>query len=187
MSEDQTQVPMPPADSRTASQKIQDLERAVGASFQTMDNMTRDILTIKEAIKLLGNKVDAIVKALQTSMSATINDDVISKIMVENNVEELKNKVTDLVTQGILAPQDEVDDNSFLVGREVNDIGEVVNPRLQFTLQALVEDLRGKLKGARPGNVVTLQEGKLRFELLETYAVVPVPEQPAAPSEQANA
>jgi hypothetical protein len=184
MSEEQTQTPV---DTRTASQKIQDLERAVMAGFQTMDNITRDILTIKEAIKLLGNKVDSIVKASERGLG--LNDDVLSNIMIENNVAELKDKVTNLVTQGILGSQEAVDDNSFLVGREISDSGEVVNPRLQFALHALREDMREKLKGARPGNIIVLEEGKLKFELLETYTVVtsptaaPVP----APAEQVNA
>jgi hypothetical protein len=168
MSEQQT-------DTRTASQRLEDVERGSMAAFQTMDNMVRDIMTIKEAIKLLGNKVDSIVKALEVSMPTTINDDILSKLMVENNVAELRNKVGDLVSQGILAPQEVVDDNSFLVGRELNDAGEVVNPRIQFALQALQEEMRAKIKGSKAGDVLSLEEGKLKFEVLETYSVQPPP------------
>ncbi len=174
-----------PVDKRNASERIADLERAIMACFQTMDNMTRDILSIKEAIKLLGNKVDSIVKASERGQP--LNDDILSKIMVENNVAELKEKVTGLLAQGILAPQEVVDDNSFLVGREVNDSGEVVNPRLQFTLQALQEDMRAKIKGSKPGDVISLQEGKLKFEVLETYSVVSPAAPDAAPAEPVNA
>jgi hypothetical protein len=174
MSEEQT-------DKRSASERIQDLEQGMVGNYQTMDTMTRDIMVIKEAIKLLGNKVDSIVKASERGQPLT--DDVLSKIMIENNVEELRGKVTNLVSQGILAPQQTVDDNSFLVGREINDMGEVVNPRLQFALQALQEDMRAKIKGSRPGDIISLQEGKLKFEVMETYSVQP----PKAPEVDSGA
>jgi len=168
------------ADKRTASQKIEDLERGIMSAFQTIDSMARDIMVIKEAIKLLGNKVDSIVKASERGQP--LNDDVLAKIMVENNVEELKEKVNGLVAQGVLASQELIDDDSFIVGREVNELGEVVNPRLQFALQALQEDMRPKLKGFRSGDVINLEEGKLKFEVMEVY-MVKAPKQPdvAAP------
>lgn len=158
-------------ENRTAAQRIEDLERGLMAGFQTMDNMTRDIMVIKDAVKLLGNKVDSIVKA--TERGQPLNDEVLAKIMIENNVSELKEKVTGLVSQGILAPQESVDDNSFVVARELSDSGEVVNPRIQFALQAVQEHLRSKIRGSKPGDVLVLEEGKLKFELLETYAVQP--------------
>jgi hypothetical protein len=166
-------------DKRSASQKIDDLERGIAATFQTLDNMARDIMVIKEAIKLLGNKVDSIVKASERGL--VVNDDLISKIMVENNVEELKEKVSSLVAQGVLVTQDVVGDDSFIVGRELSEAGEVVNPRLQFALGAIQEEMRGKIKGSKAGDVLTLEEGKLRFEVTEVYGVKP-PTAPEAPS-----
>src|SRR5271170_6768520 len=87
---------------RTAVQRIDDLERGLMGMYQAGDNLARDIMTIKEAIKLLGGKVDAIVKA--TMAGEDLNDDVLSRIMVENNVTELKTKVSQLVTSGTLVP-----------------------------------------------------------------------------------
>jgi hypothetical protein len=168
---------------KSATERIQDLEQGTAAALQTLDVMARDVMVIKEAIKLLGNKVDSIVKASERGQDLT--DDVLSKIMIENNVEELRGKVTSLVTQGVLVSQEVVGDDSFLVGREVNDAGEVVNPRLQFALQALQEDMRGKILGSKPGDVISLQEGKLKFEVLETYSVQP-PKAPEAPTPDAG-
>lgn len=164
-------------DKRTASQRIEDLERAMMSLYQTADNMARDLGTIKDAIKLLGNKVDAIVKA--SSSSQPINDDVIAAIMVQNNVEELKQKVSNLVAQGVLSAEESITETSFVVGSEVKEDGTVANPRLQFTMQALQPELREKLKGAKAGQTVTLQEGKLLFNVLETYAI----QQPKAPEQ----
>ena len=57
----------------------------------------------KKLIKLLNNKVASIVKA--SSTGEPINDQVIDKIMIQNNVDDLTNKVKSMVVQGILAPQ----------------------------------------------------------------------------------
>jgi hypothetical protein len=104
-----------PADTRSASQKIGDLENAMMARlYQTADNMARDLNTLKEAIKLLGNKIDSIVKA--TVAGEPLSDEVISRIMIENNIEELKNKLKIMVGQGILTPSEQVAEDSFLVG-----------------------------------------------------------------------
>lgn len=150
---------------RNAAQRIEDLEQALMSLYQTANNMASDLTTVKEAIKLLGNKLDSVVKA------TGITDDQVSALMIENNVAELKSKVDGLVTQGILIATEETAANSFVVGKEVDDDGAVVNPRLQFSLTALQPELRDKLVGSKVGDVVTLQEGKLKLEVLEIYSV----------------
>ena len=171
------------APKRTASQRIEDLERGVMSFYQTLDNMARDLQTIKDAIKLLGNKLDSVVKA--SANGEKITDEVISRIMIENNVEELKRKVTDLVTQGILAASDEVKANSFVVGRELSDDGKVQNPRMQFVVSALHPDVKDKFPGAKVGQTLNLQEGKWKFEVLESYDIV-TPKQEAPEATQAS-
>lgn len=153
------------SDKRNATQRIEDLERALVSLYQTCDNMARDLTLIKDAIKLLGNKVDAIRQA------SNLTDDQVGAIMTENNVNELKDKVQNLVDQKILSVADAATETSFLVGREVNDEGSVVNPRLQFALSALQPELQEKLKGAKVGDSITLQEGKLKYEVLEVYTI----------------
>jgi len=166
---------------RTAVQRIEDLERGVMGMFQSGDMMGRDLMTCKEAIKLLGNKIDAIVKAIQRG--GELNDDVIGNIMVENNVTELKTRVDQLIAAGTLvATTEPVGDDNFVVGREVDDTGKVLNPRLQFVLGALQEELRNKIKGAKTGDTVEFQEGKVKFELQEAYSVAkPAPAVQAVP------
>lgn len=171
------------ADKRTASQRIDDMERGLMALYQTADNMARDMMTIKEAIKLLGNKLDSVVKA--SARGEALTDEVIAKIMVENNVEELKEKVTNLVAQGVLVAAEEVGPNSFIVGRELNEAGEVQNPRMQFVVSALQPEVRDKFPGAKAGQTLELQEGKWKFEVQEVYSIQ-TPQQ-AAPEAQAEA
>ncbi|NJO48294.1 MAG: hypothetical protein HC840_01100 [Leptolyngbyaceae cyanobacterium RM2_2_4] len=170
------------ADKRTASQRIDDMERGLMALYQTADNMARDLMTVKEAIKLLGNKLDSVVKA--SSRGEALTDEVIAKIMVENNVEELKEKVTNLVNQGVLVAAEEVGPNSFIVGRELADDGTVQNPRMQFVVSALQPEVRDKFPGAKAGQTLELQEGKWKFEVQEVYNIQ-TPEQ-AAPQAQAE-
>lgn len=156
-------------DKRSASQKIQDLENAVGSFYQTLDNMARDLLTAKEAIKLLGNKLDAVVKAANTE--AGINDEVIGQIMVQNNIEELKGRVTTMVSQGILVAQDTVTEKTFIVGRDVKKDGGIANPRMQFALQALQPAVREKLLGAKVNQLIIFEENQADFEVLEIYGI----------------
>ena len=163
-------------DKRTASQRLDDLERTVMAAYQTLDQMARDLMTIKEAIKLLGNKTSALATA------ANISDEIISKLMVDQNVAELKQKVTVLIEQGILVADENLSDSSFLVGQEVDGEGKIVNPRIQFTLGSLSEEIRNKIKAGKVGEAIDLQEGKLKFLITEAYQIV-APKAPEAQSE----
>jgi hypothetical protein len=171
-------------DKRTATQRIEDLERALMSLYQTADNMARDLMNVKDALKLLGNKADAMVKALQRD-GVKINDETISEIMIENNIEELKQKVSTLVTQGILSPSEEIADSSFVVGRDLDSEGKVVNPRLQFAFSGINPEVREKLKGRKAGEVITFAEDKNKFEVLEVYTIgVPAQQvQEEAPTE----
>jgi hypothetical protein len=168
---------------KTAAQRIDDLEHALMSLYQTADNMARDVTTLKDAVKILGNKVDAIVKA--TNRGETLTDEVISKIMVENNSEELKQKVANLVNAGALVPAEEILETSFIVGQEIDDEGIVQNPRIQFVVSTLQENIRKKFPGAKAGQVLDLQEGKWKFVVSEIYSiVVPKQEELAAPVDE---
>lgn len=174
-------------DKRTASQKIDDLENAVRGMYQMADNMARDLMILKDAVKLLGNKLQSVVQLLGSGSAVT--DESITQKMIENNVSELREKVEKLIADGVLEASSEVTDSSFVVGRELAEDNSVVNPRLQFALSALNEDLRTKIKAGKIGDVITLQEGKLKFELLEVYSIqspkAPVAEEPTE-SESSN-
>src|SRR5690242_16307611 len=126
MNQNQQQAPV--SQKKTAAQRIEALENAFMSLYHTADNMARDLLTAKEAIKLLGNKLDAVAKL------AKLSDDDIAKIMIENNIAELKGKIDNLVEKGVLTAEEEVKENSFVVGREIDQDSTVVNPRLQFAL-----------------------------------------------------
>src|ERR1035438_7282197 len=76
---------------KTAGLRLDDLERALMSLLQNHDRISRDANTVREAIKLLGNKVDALAKANIGGLSPT--DETLSQIMIDTNVTELKGKV----------------------------------------------------------------------------------------------
>jgi len=164
-------------DNRSASERIGDLENAVMSLYQTVDNLARDTMTIKEAIKLLGNKTDSIIKV--SVSGEPVNDDNVTKAMVQNNVEELARKVESMVAQGILVATDQTAPDSFIVGSELDQDNKTINPRLQFALYSFANkpEIQNKLLGSRPGDILTLEEGKLKFNVQEVYQI----QQPKAP------
>lgn len=178
---------------RSATERLNDLEQATMNLYQTVDNMARDLMTVKDAIKLLGNKVDSIVQAIQAG--GPVNDDVIGALMVQNNVNELKTKVDGLIAQGVLVAEAAITAESFVVGREISAAGKVTNPRIQFVMTALSPEIKEKLVGVAPGQTVEFQEGKDKFEVVESFSIqnpqLPTPEaveaaEAAAPAPEAS-
>jgi hypothetical protein len=122
--------------------------------------------------------VDSIISA--SSQGQQVNDDVVNKIMTENNVQELKQRIESLKASGQLAQGEEINELSLMVLREVDpDTGEVANPRVQIAYQLLAESTKELLKGKKAGDVIAMGEDKLNLEVLEVYNIV-VPEQQVA-------
>lgn len=154
---------------KTATQRIEDLEMATLSLHRTIDTMVRDLMTMKEAIKLLGSKLDAVVTAASTGQE--INDETISGHMIESNRQELADKTQNLVNQGILVASDTAAEDSFVVGQEVEVDGKVINPRIQFAVQSLKAELKDKVLGSKAGDVIVLEEGKLNLLVNEVYSI----------------
>ena len=173
---------------KTAAQRIQNLEDTLVGALKAMGALDNEQQVIKEAIQLLGNKMDSIVKLLNTGKE--LNNANISSTMVENKAAKLAENTAQLVNKGILVQQDTVDNNSFVVGREVMDDETVVNPRIQFTVESAQEQLKAKLLGAKVLDRILVGEGKAKLELLEIYSIhepqAPAAA-PAAPTEAAPA
>lgn len=172
-----------PADTRSASQKINDLENALMSLYQTADNMARDLMSIKDALKLINNKLESVIQA--SAAGEQLTDEVINKFMVQNNCKDLAEKVKSMVVQGILAPTEQVADNCFIVGVELDDAGEVINPRLQFAVMAIKPDYRDKLRGGKAGDSIRYDDARPRYKITEIYQVQQ-PKQPEAAPEQST-
>lgn len=173
-----------PAEKPSAAQRLSDLELAAAQLYHATDLMGRDLGLLKNAFKLLNNKVDAIVKA--TVSGEEITDEVLNRIMIENNVADLANRVANMIVNGTVVPEEQVTANSFIVGAEVEDDGKVSNPRIQFAVKALTPELQAKLIGAKAGDSFKFKEGELSFKLLETYKIQEPPAPEAAPEASAD-
>lgn len=164
-------------DNRSAGQRLADLENAIMSLYNVADSLTRDFMVLRDAVKLLDNKMNSVIKA--SNNGEPLSDEVIDRIMTENTVAELKRKVENMVAQGVVLPETQVSGNSFLVGSELEADGTVRNPRLQFALKTLPQALQDKLVGVDVGTVVHLEDGKLDFKVMESYVIAP-PKPPVA-------
>jgi hypothetical protein len=177
---------------KTASERLELLENTVGnviQAIQPLQNMAQDLMALREAVKLLNNKLDSVVKCLNVGTQLT--DENIGLAMTENNAKELQDKVTKMVTDGILAATDTVTAESFVVINEADESGKIVNPRMQFLISALSnEEVRGKLTGAKVGSNLSVGDKGGSINVLEAYSIVSpqaaAPEA-AAPSAEAPA
>lgn len=182
MSNNQSPAAKPVEKKLSATERLSNLENAAQSLFQLNDNLIKDILDIRKAVQLLHSKVTALAKA--SIQGEEPNDETLNRIMVEGNIEDLANKVTGLVEQGLLSKDETIGENAFVVGQELDDAGNVINPRLQFAVQALKPEVQAKLKGLKVGETVQIQDN-LKFTVLESYNITP-PKPETAPAPQAD-
>lgn len=163
---------------RTATQRIEDLETSLVGLYSVTNNMARDLVMLKEALGLLGKKSDAIVKAV--NIGGEITDQRLSELMIESNVEEMKKTVEAALAEGKLSVSESAGESAYLVVRQVDAEGKVINRRLQFGLAAVPEQIKEKFKDAKAGDVLDLGDS-IKTEVLEVYTINP-PSNPDAPS-----
>jgi len=170
-------------DKRTATQRIEDLERVVATLYEEatrnlalVQNLAKgqsELKLIKDAIKLLNHKSEAII--MSASESSGITNESVNKNMINLNVMELKKQVEISVANGTLVSADVIADGTYVVCEEVNPDGTIANPRVQFPLAAQPENVQQVLKGKKAGDLVNFgQEGSLDAKVLEVYTLVDV-------------
>lgn len=149
-----------------ATQKIASLENIVVGQEQ-------QIKILADEIDKLRGTISSIAKRLNASIQATETHDSVNKIIIDENVKELEGKVKFLVDQKVLTlnQESEIVEKTFVVGRELNGDGEVVNPRVQFAVGSLPKDLKDKIIGNKVGSLVQTDESDLRLEITEAYQI----------------
>jgi phosphosulfolactate synthase (CoM biosynthesis protein A) len=169
----------------SASQRLEGLEKAMYAVDGTLRNLIQTQEMTQSALKMLANKLDATVK-LARKKGVELTDSEISEFMVDNNVQELKQKLDYSVQAGFLTSSEEVTESSFIVGREIEaDTKKVLNPRIQIALSELKKEAQETLKGKRVMDVVSFNDNKIALEIEEIYEIT-VPSQEQAPSAEAQ-
>lgn len=170
-------------DTRTAGQKIEDLERVVSMLYQTVGALDgavksltgtqQDMVLVRDALRLLNKKTEAIIQTAKPESGIT--PDSVSDLVIQMNVEDLKSQVQEYLKRGNLTPADEVSSSSYLVCEEQNADGTIANPRIQFRLDSQDEATQASLVGKKAGDTTSFGEGKYSAKILEVYTLVDNP------------
>lgn len=145
--------------------------RRVGEMELIVFNLSRENEILRDALQLIHEKLDAVI-SLQSSGQA-LTDENINETVVKLKEASLKEKVDEMLNQGIIQNTDVVGDDSLIVSRELNKEGKVENPRLQFLVGRLVDQLKSKFIGKKVGDLIQGDGDKLDIEIMEIYNLVP--------------
>lgn len=150
----------------TAAQRIEMLERLVLQYSQRFNILADEIDRLRATVQSLSNRVTA-------TITATDSEDAVKQIQVQKNTEELEGKVKFLTDRGVLVKNDEmtVVDKCFVVGRDVDDAGKVTNPRVQFAVNSLPQELKDTIIGKKMGDLIKPEGAPTSLEIVELYEV----------------
>lgn len=166
---------------KTATQRIEDLEKDIQnhASglvnlYNTINNMAGDVLNLKEAVKILNFKIDAVIQS--TRAKEDLTNESLTKHMRLSKAEELKSTVTDWVSKGLLVAQETVDAASFVVFQQLNEQDEIVDPRTQGNVSQLNAILKEAMIGKKVGESFkaadAVTNANFNIRIIENYALV---------------
>jgi hypothetical protein len=145
--------------------------RRVGEMELILYNIARENEILKDALQLLHEKLDAVITLQNRELP--LSDVNINEAVVEMKVNSLKERVEEMLQQGAIKPVDTVGEDSLIVSRELSKEGRVENPRLQFLVGRLVDELKSKFVGKKVGELIQGEENKLDIEIMEIYDLVP--------------
>lgn len=149
---------------------INQIAKRIGELEMINFNLSRENEILKDALQLLNEKQLGMIGLLNEGKELS-DENINDKITILKEA-ALKEKIDKEVKDGKLKPVDVVGDNSVLVSRELTKDGVVENPRLQFLVGRLVEELKDKFVGKKVGDLVLGEENKLDIEITEIYDFV---------------
>ena len=153
----------------TADQRLKAMENILANHHGKFDILADEIDKVSNLLLTLNKKVNAI---LEAGDGGAINKDSVSGILLDKAVQELKGKVDELVNlKAIEVAKDGSveDERHFVVAREVDADGNVVNPRTQFAVISLPEELRKQFVGQKVGDMIKSEDSEVSVEILEVY------------------
>lgn len=167
----------------TAKERIEALEKHVALLGESQQHMQLSLGKQFEAVVEQFKRLELGIKSLNKKINATItagtseggiNNDSVTKIMVAEEVEKLKANIKLLKDNGVIVDSETglIGENSFVVGRELDEEKKEINPRIQFHLGSLADQETIKnLVGKKVGDLVHPKEGSGDFylEITEVY------------------
>ena len=160
-----------PQQKLTASQRIEALENMNMSSNENIRILAGEIDNLRQTIGALARRLNATIKVGE---SGSINNESVNDLLVQENTLELKGKVDFLIEQGVLetSKKGQVGEKSFVVGRELDEDRNVINPRIQFALASLIPEVKSLLMDKKVGDVIKNEAGDgLLMEVVEIFDI----------------
>lgn len=155
----------------TAAQRITALEDNAMAQQQNNQILAGEIDNLRQTMASLARRLNA---TIQAGEEGVIGNETVNNLLIEENTKELEGKVNFLIEQGVLekAKEEGIHERSFVVGRELDENKDIVNPRIQFALVSVVPEMKGLLLGKKVGDVVQNSEDGINLEVMEILDIV---------------
>ena len=155
---------------RNAAETIKALENAFMSQNQQIQILADEIDRMRQLITALNKRLNA---SIQAAEGGNLTGDSVNKIILNENVKELEDKVAFLIDRGVLKKNDEspITDKTFLVGRTIDTEGNVVDPRIQFSVGSIDKVIQDKLANKKVGEIVSYEDGEPSLEITELYDI----------------
>jgi len=154
----------------TATQRIEGLESTLSGVMQNTQLLADEINNLRQTLGALGRRLNATIKSGE---SGQVSNDSVNQIITQENIAELKGKVEFLLEQGVLEAFDgEIGEKTFVIGRELDEEKNVINPRIQFAVASIVPEMKNMLVGKKVGDIVKNDQGDgLLLEVTEIFNI----------------
>lgn len=151
---------------QTAAQRIEALEQQFLASIQNNQILAGELDNLRQTMAALARRLNATIKSGE---QGEISNDLVNQLLVEENTAELKGKIDYLLEQGVLeeAKEEAIHQKSFVIGRELDEEKNVINPRIQFALVSIAPEIQESLMGKKVGDVIVNEQDGLSLEVVE--------------------
>jgi len=154
----------------TASQRLEAIEQLIMTQNSKFDVVGDEIDTLREAIGALAKRVNATIQAAE---QGGVTNSSVNQIVINETAKDLGKKVKFLTDQGVLVTDNgsPISEKSFVVGRELDDDSNEVNPRVQFAVGSLDGNLNRQIIGHKLGDVFKLEGAETNLEIMEVYSI----------------
>jgi len=163
-----------PESKLNASQKLEALESKITDMESKLDRAIQLLLervnSLADTDVAIAKRINAIVKA---GDEGGVTTDSVKTAVVNQAAIELKARVQMLIDNGLLTLDNEspITTESFVVGRELSSEGEEINPRIQFAVKSLQQEVQDTLIGKKAGEAISDEKSQTSMEITEVYTI----------------